>query len=294
MKLYKIFLTVITGVFLCCSQSVAEETGYPVNECGGPGYSVGEFFITGFKEYPPFTWTEINESNLGKEEYRGFIAEYVKEALSKMKIIRVGHLVFNDFQQAQKAVLRGKADLLFTSYYLDETKSGQDYIYPAYFGNPFIVVSRATKKIDVEDVSGLKGLKGVIRREEEIESLIRGILPTDTKIDVVDGPQKAFRMLLSGEADFMISSPYAVEAEAKRFKIKDKLHYGTKVVRHIKYFNAFSKLSPCRKYKKLYAEKFAETIKDKAEMEQKINKYIQLWADMHANDPALEYEPAKD
>lgn len=63
-------------------------------------------------------------------------------------------------------------------------------------------------------------MKGVVRREEEVESLIRGLLPTDTKLEVVDGPEAAFRMLLSGNADFMITSPYAADAEQNGSKLK--------------------------------------------------------------------------
>lgn len=295
MTLFKICLGVFIGMFFVGSPVfAAEKSIYPTSTCGGEGDSTDGFLITGFQEYPPFSWPEINEKKFGNKEYHGFVPSFVKKALNNMQVVRIKDLFFDDFQQTQKAMLHGKADMLFTSYYIDDTKSGQDYVYPAYFGNPFIVVSRATKKIDVNDVSGLKGLKGVVRREEEVESLIRGILPTDTKLEVVDGPEEAFRKLLSGEVDFMISSPYATDAEARRFKIKDKLHYGTKVLRHIKYFIAFSKLSRCRKYKKIFSEKFAEQLKDKAEMEKILQKYIQKWADLHQDEPPLEYTPAKD
>lgn len=218
----------------------------------------------------------------------------MKQSLEEIGIVRTKPVVFDRFNDALRAMLHGKADLLFTGYYIDESKSGLDYIYPAYFGNPFIVLSRKSKKIDVEDVSELKGMKGVVRREEEVESLIRGLLPTDTKLEVVDGPEAAFRMLLSGNADFMITSPYAADAEAKRFKIKDKLHFGSKVVRHIKYFLAFSKMSVCRIYKDKIAQKFNERFKNKAEIEKLIHKYIDIWVKLHADEPPLEYTPAAD
>ena len=156
--------------------TAAEKSIYPTNDCGVEGDSDG-FLIVGFKEYPPFSWPEVNKEKFNRKEYHGFVPSFVKKALNNMQIVRIRDIFFDDFQQAQKAILHGKADMLFTSYYIDDTKSGQDYVYPAYFGNPFIVVSRATKKIDVNDASGLKGLKGIIRREEEMESLIRGILP---------------------------------------------------------------------------------------------------------------------
>ncbi len=300
-KTYAIMMAMFAFFIFAGSVSAAsmkKNNPYPTENCGANGMS-DSFIIVGFKNYPPFSWVERDEElfaerNIEVFKYQGFILDPLKQSLKDINIIWTKDLFFDDFKDAQKSMLHGKADLLFTSYYIDESKSGQDYIYPAYFGNPFIVVSRNTKKIDVQDPSELKGLKGVVRREEEVESLIRGILPTDTKLDVVDGPETAFRMLLSGEADFMITSPYAADAEAKRFKIKDKLHFGNKVIRHIKYFMAFSKMSDCRQYKDVFAEKFNERFKNKAEVEKLIHKYIKIWVDKHTDEPPLEYVPAQD
>lgn len=296
-------LKVVTGLIFCffCFSDFAFAAGkkksspYPVDICGatlnGP-----PFKIVGFKDYPPFSWAESDEEyfkNTGRKRYRyhGFIVDALKQALNDIHIIRIQDLAFDTFSEAQKAILHAKADLIFTSYYVDESKSGQDYVYPAYFGNPFIVVSRQTKKIEVEDPSELKGMKGVVRKEEEVEPLIRGILPTDTKLEVVDGPREAFRMLLSGDADFMITSPYAAEAEARRFNIKDKLYFGKKTLRHIKYFMAFSKMSKCRRYKDIFVKSFNERFENKSEIENLLHKYIKIWAEQNKNEPPLEYTP---
>ncbi|MBQ8346462.1 MAG: transporter substrate-binding domain-containing protein [Alphaproteobacteria bacterium] len=278
--------------------AAAKKSPYPTNTCGAENVGM-PFRIVGFKNYPPFSWSEMDEqyykdTGYKRYMYQGFVLDPLKQALNDIHVVRIQDIAFDDFNDALKAMLHGKADLLFTGYYVDESKSGLDYIYPAYFGNPFIVLSRKSKKIDVEDVSELKGMKGVVRREEEVASLIRGLLPTDTKLEVVDGPEAAFRMLLSGNADFMITSPYAADAEAKRFKIKDKLHFGSKVVRHIKYFMAFSKMSICRPYKDIFSQKFNERFKNKAEIEKLIHKYIDIWVELHADEPPLEYTPAAD
>lgn len=300
MKSLKIFfMTAACLLMLNVQAGAASKSLLDVGmDCGGKE-GMKSFLISGFGNYPPFSWSELNEEEykmfkFKNYKYNGFIYEIVNKVLEEMKITRIKEMVFDNFLLTQKAMLHGKADLLFTSYYIDEAKSGLDYIYPAYFGNPFVVISRATKKIDVDGFEGLKGLKGVVRQEEEVEPLIRGSLPTDTKLEVVEGPETAFRKLLSGEVDFMIASPYATEAEAKRFKIRDKLYYGKKVLRHIKYFIAFSKLSPCRKYKDTFGKLFHEQIADKAAVEKKILEYIQIWADRYKDAPALEYEPAQD
>lgn len=303
MKKTRIFLTILATAVIAAQTAAAAPAGkkrspYPTNNCGASNNGQ-DFRIAGFKDYPPFSWAELDQNfleNTGNKRYtyHGFILDPLKEALKDINVTYIGELVFDTFNDAQRGVLHGKVDLLFSSYYVDEGKSGQDYIYPAYFGNPFIAVSRKTRPVDVRDISELKGLKGVVRREEEVESLIRGLLPTDTKLVVVDGPRKAFEMLLSGDADFMITSPYAADAEAKRFQVKDKLHFGTKVLRHIKYFMAFSKMSPCRPYKDVFAQKFSERFKNKEEVEKLIHKNIDIWVEQHADEPPLEYTPAAD
>ena len=159
--------------------SAKEKVSYPTRICGAEG-SDSFLMISGFKNYPPFSWSELDEdiyktTGFKQYKYNGFILDSVKSALKGIHVDKIKGVFFDDYQQMQKAVLHGKTDILFTGYYVDEAKSGADYVYPAYFGNPFIVVSRASKKIDVNDVSGLKGLKGVLRREEEIESLIEEI-----------------------------------------------------------------------------------------------------------------------
>lgn len=296
MILKKLFFVVLSAVaiFSFDIQAASEKTKvlYPENNCGTADSS-DRFSVVGFKNYPPFSWVELDLSDTAKTSYnyKGFIFDSVRTSLNDMKIQKINNLVMDSVQQIQKAVLHGKTDMFFMSYYVDEAKSGADYIYPAYFGNPFVVVSRASKKIEVDDISGLKGLKGVIRREEEIEALISGLLPTDTKMEVVDGAETAFRKLLSGDVDFMITSPYAADAEVRRFKIKNKVHFGKKVLRHIKYFIAFSKLSVCRKYKDAFAQQFAEQIKDKSALEKKLQDSIRMWADKFADDPPLQYTP---
>lgn len=303
MKKTRSFLTILAAALFAAQTAAAapavkKRSPYPVDDCGASNNGQ-DFRIAGFKDYPPFSWAELDQTFLrdtGGERYayHGFVLDPLKQALKDINVIHVRELAFDTFNDAQRSVLHGKVDLLFSSYYVDEGKSGQDYIYPAYFGNPFIAVSRKTKPIDVQDVSELKGLKGVVRREEEVEPLIRGLLPTDTKLVVVDGPREAFKMLLSGDADFMITSPYAADAEAKRFQVKDKLHFGKKVLRHIKYFMAFSKMSPCRPYKGVFAQKFNERFKNKEEVEKLIHKYIDIWVERHAGEPPLEYTPAAD
>ena len=288
MKLLKNFFLILLCLFFCGVQVQAGPAKKKslASYCGGKDSLA--FSIVVLKNYPPFSWTQINKEKK-YEERKGFILDAIDETIKEAGIVTVRNQFFDSFQQTQKAMLRGNAAFSFLSYYVDEAQSGQDYVYPAYFGNPFIVVSRSSKEIEVSDLSELKGLKGVVREEEGIEPLVRNTLPTDTKLEVVSGAENAFRKLLSGEVDYMLTSKYAAEAEARRFKVREMLHFGNTALRHVKYFISFSKKSPCRLYKKLFSELFKEKIKDKEAMEKSIQKHILLWADMYKNEPPLVY-----
>jgi len=289
MKPLKNFSLILLCLFLCSAQvqaSSAKKKSITFH-CGGRDSL--PFSIVVLRNYPPFSWTQINKEN-GREERMGFILDAIEETIKEVNIETVRNQFFDSFQQTQKAMLRGNAAFSFLSYYIDEAQSGQDYAYPAYFGNPFIVVSRSSKAIEVSDLSDLKGLKGVVREEEGIEPLVRNTLPTDTKLEIVSGAETAFRKLLSGEVDYMLTSKYAAEAEARRFKVREILHFGNTALRHVKYFISFSKMSPCRSYKKIFSEHFKEKIKNKVEMEKNLQKHILLWADMHRDEPPLVYK----
>lgn len=266
---------------------------FPNRSCGGEN-SDAYFKIAGFSHYPPFSWKaadleEYKRRNIQAYKYDGFAVDLVKTALEEIKVKKIESVFFNSEEDMRRAVLEGKVDLIFTTFYQGGNKTGLDFIYPAYFGNPLTVISRADKKVDVADIAELKGMLGVVRREEGVLPLIQGKLPTDTKVVEVDGVDAAFEKLLSGEADFMISSPYSVIAESKMRKNEDKLYIQQKPLRPVKLFAAFSKMSKCKRYKEKFEEAFAKHYADKADAERRMKTYVKLWAEKGAQ--ADEFPP---
>lgn len=298
MRLFAFLLAFLVAFPLSAAPRARTEGGSPAKErptttCGGD-QSYDALKVTGFYAYPPFSWAEYDKTHYEKTgqknyTYHGFVVEPLMQSIKDMGVKRLDQMGFPAFEDALKAGKRGQTDIVFTTYYQDDTQSGLDYIYPAYFGNPFVVVSRADKKLKISDTSQLSGMKGVIRVEEGIEPIIRGTLPTDTKIMLVNGPEAAFRALLSGEADFMISSPYAAAAEARRFKVWKDVYIGEEPIKSVKIFAAFSKISRCRKFKDLFAESFSALTADKVAAEARMQRAIDEWANMHKDDPPLEY-----
>ena len=71
-------------------------------------------------------------------------------------------------------------------------------------------------------MNSLRNKKGLIRRTENIYSVFSRHISEDMKIDL-ETTEGAFKKLLSGEADYLIGSPYSTEAELRRYKLHDEI-----------------------------------------------------------------------
>lgn len=292
-KLFALVLAVLgTAAFPAAAQQKAK-LPYPVKSCGGVEASIDTpMRIAGFTDYAPFLWIKYDPNAKKHHEYsyHGFVARPFMAAMKDMGIIYVRSLEYKDYDDALLAAKNGKLDILMTTYFQGKEEAVADYVYPSYFGNHMVVVSRANKKIVVNDLSELRGMYGVLRDEEGVEPLIRGLLPSDTKVKVVSGAKEAFRSLMSGEVDFMITSPYAAMAEARRFKIWKDVYIGEKSMRLVQLFTSFSKRSRCRVFKRTFAQEFMKYFKDPAEREKMMQAAINEWVEMHKDEPPLDYQ----
>ncbi len=292
-KLSALLLAVLVGTALPAAAQQKAKLPYPVKTCGGPEASIDTpMRVAGFTDYAPFLWIKYDPDakKFHEYSYHGFVAKPFMAAMKDMGIIYVRALNFKDYDDALLAAKNGKLDIMMTTYFQGKEEAVADYVYPAYFGNHMVVVSRADKKIVVNDFSELSGMFGVLREEEGVEPLIRGLLPSDTKIKVVKGAKEAFRTLMSGEADFMITSPYAAVAEARRFKIWKDVYIGEKSMRLVQLFTSFSKRSRCRVFKRTFAQEFMKYFKDPAEREKMMQAAIDEWVELHKDEPPLEYK----
>ena len=82
-----------------------EKVLYPIHECGAEGSS-SSFMISGFKNYPPFSWSELDKNVLRitgfkQYNYNGFILDSVKSALNDIHVKKIKDVFFDDFQQMQ-------------------------------------------------------------------------------------------------------------------------------------------------------------------------------------------------
>ncbi len=246
--------------------------------------------ISGFVNYPPFGWVEAQVNRKGVQT--AFVnagAGYAMfEKIANERGLEIENNGFDSYAEAQKAVRRGRSDILLGTYYDSDPYASLDIVFPAYISNPFVMVSLKGTLPEVKDFAELAGKKGVVRKEEMIWPLLQPTFPKDVPMTEVSGARNAFKMLIKKEADFMITSLYAAEAEMRRFKIVEAMDVSPTVFRNPNIFMAFSTVGPCAGLHKAYFEKrMKELTADKDFVRGLITQYIIAWDKKFKDEPSL-------
>ena len=249
--------------------------------------------VAGFVTNPPFGWMDIISGNtLNADRYvnDGFGYQLFLKMANELNF-KVEGVGFKSYYDAVTALKTGKIDVLLGAYYDKRVLGvGTSVLFPGYFSNPVVVVFLKGNERPVETFEDLKGLKGVIRQEEGLYSLIYQGLPEGVQIEQVSGARKAYTMLLEGKADYMISSLYAIEAEIRRFKITDKVSITTKPLLSPELFFVFGANSECLILKQRFAEKLTREKQNQGDINQILFKQIDKWIERFRYAPPLAVE----
>ena len=255
--------------------------------CGGKGRPIR---IAGFTNYPPFGWVEqFLYGNFGKETYPvnyGIGVEMFKK-IADEKNLDYTDVAFPTYQDAKNALEEGKVDVLLATYYESNPYSVMEVFYPAYISNPFVVISLKGKLPPVKDLKELAGKKGIIRWEENLLPLIQPTLPAGVQLETVSGARNAFKKLVNKEADYLLTSRYAAEAEMRRFKVTDFMDISD-VIRNPSFFLGFTTNNGCAAYHKEYFEKrLKELTADKDYIRSLLSKQIVYWEQKFRKEPSI-------
>ena len=255
--------------------------------------------VAGFSIYPPFGWVEdISPSYDIKKHYisKGVFADIFQQVVAQTGIVRTrySNIGYPSFQESYASLQKGAIDF-FLGFYYDQTMFHPELrlVYPSLLQNPFVVVFVKGKERTVRSFNDLKGLTGIVRQEELVYPLIYKKVPASTKLVRVSGAQNAYLKLLSGEADFMITSQYANEAEMRRFKLIDKLFVPSVALFKAEMFIMANKNSPCYDSLKDKIGDILRAYKKDNVIEQKIIEGIDNWGILFKDEPGLEV-PVKE
>ena len=209
-----------------------------------------KLIVTGHPSYPPVAWKEGNR----------IVGASLKmvEMIAQDLGLKVESKFMGSWEDAQEAIRKGTADIIFGIYYNDVRAAYMNYIKPAYMKDPVVLLVPEGKTFPYTKWSDLKGKKGVSNKGESYGPEFDEYMAKNLNIIRGDGVEECFQILLQGKAEYMIIGLYPGMDEEKKLKIENKIEILPRQLNAFKMFVAFSKKSPC--YEK-YQQAFSQRIK---------------------------------
>ena len=173
-------------------------------------------------------------------------APMLVEAIAKKINIPLESKAMGTWADAQAATKDGKADMIFGIYYNDERATYLDYVQPAFIFDPVVVFVKNDKKFPFTGQDDLIGKKGVTNQGESYGNDFDAFIKDKLTVARADGIDDAFKVLMAGDADYLIAGYYPGLAEAAKAGLKDDVVPLEPALLSAEMFVAFSKKSPCK------------------------------------------------
>ena len=256
-------------------------------ECGTPAFPMR---VATVPTNPPFGWVDILQADKYQRAVnvgQGFSIELIKKVCDDLGIymLPVG---FETYPETLRALNQGTIDLFVGAYYDTRfIRTGNIFVTPGFFKNIVLVIFPKGKEKKVDGFDDLIGLKGVVRKDEEFYSLIYRGLPEGLDIRQVDSAQEAFTLLMTGEVDYLLGSPYAAEAEARRLKIENDIVYSEKSLAELEMFLVFSPNTKCLPLRQKIVEQLRLETQDSAAIRNRLIDQINAWGQRFAKEKGL-------
>ena len=129
-----------------------------------------------------------------------------------------------------------------------------------------------------------------MRQEELIYPLIYKKMPSTTQLVRISGSKNAYLKLLKGEADFLLTSFYANEAEMRRFKLINRLSVSDKALFKADMFIFANRNSICYEQLKDQISEILTAYKKEGFIEKQVIEGVDQWGILFKDDPELTVE----
>jgi len=217
--------------------------------------SCEKLIITGHPSYAPVAWEKGGAIVGASAKMIQLIAQELGVSVESKSM--------GSWADAQDAIRKGTADIIFGIYYNDVRAQYMNYIEPAYMLDPVVLMVPKGKAFNFNKWSDLIGKKGVTNKGESYGPDFDAYIAD--KLDVVRGKgmERCLQILLQDNADYMIVGLYPGISEAKKLNAWDKIAVLPRQLNAFKMYVAFSKKSPCyAKYHRIFSEKIQNMVKD--------------------------------
>lgn len=247
--------------------------------------------VAGFVTNAPFGWVNVlppvGINKTPRYINGGFSYDLFTQLVQDIGL-KVENVGYTSYQEAMRDLRRGKIDVVAGGYFDNRVLgTGTNLMFPSYFSNPIIPLFIKGKEKQIRSFNDLRGLRGVVRQEENIYSLIFNQLPKDIQLQQVSGSKKAFTMLMTGEADYILTSLYAGEAEVRRYKLIDDIYFSPKALVSPEMFFVFSSHGDCPSIKKQLEPALKKMKENKKAYIKTFVSYIDEWGNRFKDSPGL-------
>ena len=196
-----------------------------------------KILATGHPQYPAIAYKD-GDNIAGA-------APALVEAVAKSLNIPLESKYMGTWADAQAATRDGKADMIFGIYYNDERSAYLDYVQPAFIFDPVVVFVAKGKEFPFKGWNDLIGKKGVTNQGESYGTEFDAFMKDKLNVARAEGIDDAFKVLLAGDADYLIAGYYPGVAEAAKAGVKAQIVALDPGLLSAEMFVAFSKKSPC-------------------------------------------------
>lgn len=272
----------------CCEQK-KKETKKQIADCG----FMRPIRVASTSNNRPFGWVERVQTE-GKTVYvsKGFGINMFEEIAKKLNL-RYQIVGYAKDQDAITDLRKGALDLLI-GVYTPYATVGKNMIpiYPAMFSNVFTVYYMKDKAFEVTGDESLNYKKGMIRRTENLYPLFATRMTPAMSI-TLETTESSFQKLLSGEADYLLGSPYSVEAELRRYKLQDDIVFSREKIMDAAMFMVLTRATDCFKLNGMLGKEIEAYNADQAHVNDEINKVIDAWGERFRSSPGMKETLAK-
>lgn len=166
----------------------------PAGPAAAQSNACNKLIVTGHPQYPPFARRD-------GARIVGVAADMV-EAIGKELGLPVESTYTGSWADAQAAARDGKVDVIFGIYFNDERARYLDYVKPAFTIDPVAVFVAKGTVFRFSGRQDLVGKKGVTNQGESYGVDFDNYMAQNLTVARTQGIDRAFDMVLKGEADY--------------------------------------------------------------------------------------------